>query len=210
MKEEKDGSALSGKSSKQKLFSIEEIVIDKTDTGRNDKKIISSEAEGHIKTSEEVLKEMFAKNSLIEPEASHESRTEKHTVESRTLSEELEVDVNEGRSAKKFERSQKSANTIGSGALSLINKINTCDIPAKVLGILSTCLDKDFGLKEKNAIIICALKRLDKLKVLDLDESIETNLQEHLDHNSNVSRMQVTDLINILEFFIKVRTNLKI
>lgn len=210
MKEEKDGSALTGKSSKQKLFSIDEIVIDKTDNGRNDKKISSSEAKGHVNTSEEVVKEMFEKNNLTEPEASHEGTTEKHTVEPRTQSEELEIDENEGRSAKKVERRQKSANSVGPSALLLINKINTCDIPGKVLGILSTSLDKSFGLKEKNAIIICALKRLDKLNVLDLGEDIETNLQDHLDHRSNVSRMQVTDLINILEYFIKVSTLLKI
>lgn len=211
---EKDVSASVKKTAKQKLFSIDDVVIgEENKRVNNERKTTPTRGKVKLTTSGKLLKEEVPETVLNESENLEESETVKDNVDlkirtdqSKEIDKDVEniLDVDFDMAEDKTEKwNKKSAHFITPNAKALITLINRNHDPERVKSVLNSCFDRNLNGMSKNSVIICALKRLEKLGITDLGGDIEAKLQNHLDTKSDVSRMYISDLIHMSDFFIK-------
>lgn len=178
--------------------SKEEIIVDITNTE-------SGNTESSFK--EENTKEIIGSEDIRNPESEGKVSFDEDNSGKVGNREDIKTDAEGKFKASQIDELKETAefeqNSIKYQKLQ-INLINASTLYEKVFGILLYNLKKRNGLLFTNAIIVCALRKLQKLNVSDLSEEILASLQEYLDHRSQVSRMKTTDLANILDYLIKV------
>lgn len=193
--------------------SVSELLDDHTEPSSDESTLI---VEPDIDTvefvSENVETEDRTSDHALEPELSdlHElmkkkEKSSKKEIPSKTadaskpLTSKIDVDkLLESDNVEKL--TQKPGKTMyWKTQIDLINRSNSAE---KVENILNYNVSKKMDYIEKNTIVVCALKRLERLGIDSLTEESERNILKHLNHKIVIGSLKIADIANMLSFFL--------